>query len=182
MNKFLFFLCCFTVSCSAGFQKGGYYFAKEDKNPLDNECYYGNDRKKIYFRFSEKYSYSKQNFNADKIKSKDILLLKELDIKPSRKLLFSYHSFGRDMIAMLESRSFPGEMEYRKIISENGKSFWYRFSKSDSAIVIDNLYPFGKKYIRVIEKTKMLPNTKSKNIGEKQETFIFPEISMEKPF
>lgn len=182
MNRFLFFLCCFTVSCSAGFKKGGYYFAKENKNPFDNECYYGNDRKKIYFRFSEKYSYSKQNFNADKVENKDISLLKELNIKPSRKMLFSYHSFGRDMIAILEPHSFPPRKEYRKITAENGKLLLYRFSKSDSAIVIDNLYPFGKKYIRVIEKTKMLPNSKSRNIDEKQQVFIFPEISKEKPF
>ena len=182
MKKVIFFLFYFLIiSCSSGFKKGGYYF-QENGETVFHKDYYGNDRKKIYFRFSEKFAYSKENFNAGKLKKEDSVFFNEIHLKPSRKMLFSYHSFGRNMVAILENHSFKNKENYKTKIAENGKSFLYQSSKNDSAMIIDNLYPFGRKYIRVIEKSKINPNIKPKSEAEKQEVFIFPEITKKKPF
>jgi len=163
------------ISCSAGFKKGGYYFSDNLKS------YYGNDKKKIYFRFSEKYSYSKQNFNVNEIKDSDRELLKDFDVIPSRKMLFSYHSQSREMMAFL-LRSIPGQNKYETANPKTGKEFFYHIKETDKVLLIDNIFPFQGEFIRVIEKTAKMNFTSNKKNEILQETFIFPEITRNKPF
>ena len=132
---------------------------------------------------SPRFSYSENNFNADQFSALDYKILKEFNTKPSRKILFTYHSFGRNMVAVLEPKSAGRNKKYQEVKTNNGRSFLYHSEIRDSAIVVDNLYLFKNKYIRIIEKTKRIPtNSASKLKPEQQETFIFPEMSDKKPF
>lgn len=165
------------MSCSPRFKKGGYYYSDKNKS------YYGNDRKKIYFQFSPRFSYSERNFNALQYLPRDFKMLKEFAIQPSQRVLFTYHSYGRNMAAVLEPKSLGKNTRYHEVKTSNGRSFLYHSETQDSAIVVDNLYPFKNRYIRIIEKTKRLPgNAPVKQKSEQQETFIFPEITDKKPF
>ena len=163
-------------SCSKKFVRGGYFHSKQLKN------FYANDKNKLYIQFSENYFYNEKNFNTIKLKPEDEKLLKENEIKKARKILFSYHSFGRDVIALQQSNSASKKNLYKKIESENGDYFWYRFIQKDSAIMIDNLYPLENKYIRIIEKTKTNPKLQNQNTNEIQKAYISPRITRIKPF
>ncbi len=174
---YFFIIVLLLQSCSPRFKSGGYFHAEKLKS------FYANDRKKIYFQFADKFSYTKENFNAAQFKPLDYKVLKEFNVKPSRKILFTYHSFGRNMVAVLEPKFFADKTNYKEVKTGNGRSFLYRSETMDSAMVVDNLYPFKNKYIRVIEKTKRIPgNSAVKPKSQQQETYIFPEISAQKPF
>ena len=181
MKKILFFY-LFVIgfslySCSRSFKRGGYYFSNNQKS------YYANDRKKIYFQFAEKFVYNEDNFNATQLSLQDLAFLEEFHIKPSRKILFTYHSFGRDMVAILEPKSAKTKLQYKLVEIEDGTVFLSKTTIQDSVLVVQNLFPFKNKYIRVIEKTRRTPVLKKEKEKSKlQGVYIFPSISSSKPF
>lgn len=151
----------------------------------DFKSYYGNDRRKIYLLFSDQFVYSKENFNAGKISENDEVLLKNFGLKPNRKLLFSYHSGGnRSMTAQISRKNVLRKNNFKKIETGNSKLLYFRTFENDTAIFIDNLIPYKRKFIRIAERSKKIPLSikDSSENKEKQQTFIFPEVFTEKPF
>lgn len=159
-------------SCSASFKKNGYYF--QDKK---HQSYYGNDAEKIYINFSDKFVYNEIGFNAHQLSTADVKLLQEFKLEPQN-LLFSYHSnSGRQAMAFILKRNNINFSEYQQN-TENG--FYYKMKEEKFLLYRENIYPFGKNFVKVIEKSPIFKNKDGEKIID-EKTRIFPEILTSKP-
>ena len=174
LNIVAFIIAGFSLlNCASPFYKGGYMFENNFKS------YFGNDAKKIYINFSDKYFYSKIGFNANQLSTNDLELAEEFGVQP-KKILFSYHSnSGREVMAFLLKKNQIDLQIFEKENDDNS-TFFFKTNKKANYIYRENVYPFQNKFIKIIEKS---PNFLDKN-GEKiidDKTRIFPIISNEKP-
>lgn len=171
----IIFLLLAITSCSSAYIKGGYYFESAKR-----QSFYGNDKKHLYIGFSNQYVYNKIGFNAYSPSTADIDLLSEFNYQPKH-LLFSYHSSTeRQAMAILMSKQEINMNDFLKKEEEKGSVFYYKITQKTRFSYAQNIYPYGNKYILVIEKYPNITSTKKgKANGEK--TRIFPEVLKEKP-
>ena len=161
------------ISCATPFYKGGYLFVKDYKS------YFGNDKKKIYVKFSDKYIYDRIGFNANLLSTNDLELAKEFNVEPKH-ILFSYHSnSGKEVMAFLVNKS---QIDLNGLTKENDNSsiFYFKTVEKNKFFYRENIYPFQNQFVKIIEKSPIfLDKNGIKIIGDK--TKIFPQITAEKP-
>ena len=160
-------------SCAAPFYKGGYMFNKNSKS------YFGNDTRKIYINFSDKYYYSKIGFNANNLSTNDLELAEEFKARPKH-ILFSYNSAsGKQVMVFLLNKRQIDLNSFQKAVTEN-EVFYFKTIEKNNFTYRENIYPFQNNFVKIIEKS---PSFLDKN-GQKvldDKTKIFPLISTEKP-
>jgi hypothetical protein len=173
LNLLMTIFCLLFLSCATPFYKGGYMFKKNSKD------YFGNDNKKIYVKFSDKYIYDRIGFNANQLSTNDLELAEEFKVEP-KQILFSYHSnSGKEVMTFLLNKN-QVELDTFTKESDGNSIFYFKTSEKANYVYRENVYPFQNKFIKIIEKS---PNFLDKN-GRKiidDKTRIFPIISDKKP-
>lgn len=170
-------LSCFLLSgCAKNFYKNGYYGTSSKGD------YYGNDHKKLYLFFSDRFLYRESNFHADKLSDADCALLSDFGITKPKKMLFAYHSpNSRSVIAFYVGRAAIDFSLYEKYNTVDNRVVYFKNRDDESGHYADNIYPFKNRYLRIIEKTYFDKKRSSKIVVNKPEAYIFPVITTVKP-
>lgn len=159
------------LSCNS-YYSGGYYITDKD-----NRSYYGNERRHLYIQLSDKFLYREDTFNVKELRSSDVQLLCEFNLKP-RSILFSYHSMDRESITLLKSKSKINLSEWKIMRAVDGANIYYQSFVKKGYVYRKNLYPYKNRYIMVLEKTAVPSKL---NQIKPTRTLIFPKILSKKP-